>query len=250
MDHKDKPEAKISTAKITPNKKNATHVTGTGEKFNTALLKKNEFAMIIFGALLLTLIVFFLFFRSPDIKSDIKSDIKQDTKTETVEKNTSSSSFTDLEKRIENLEQALQAGENSFGSANDQSTDGVKDIDPIKERVTRLETAFLVKFDSLTERMGKIETSISQIKAGPGAVIPSKALPIKAVPPKVESKPLIPVKKAVKKEKKASVSHAVQKGETLYSISKKYNTSVDTLRKLNNMSDNAKIYPGNNIIIR
>lgn len=233
MDHKDKPEAKISTIKIKPNKKKATHVPGTGEKFNTSLLKKNEFALILFGALLLTLIVFFIFFRSPD------------TKPESVEKNTSSPSFTDLEKRIENLEQALQAEENSLGSAVDQSTDGMKDIDPIKERVTRLETAFLVKFDSLTERMGKIETSISQLKARPVAVIPPKA-----VPPKFEPKPVTPVKKAVKKEKKASVFHAVQKGETLYSISKKYNTSVDALRKLNNLSGTAKIYPGNNILIR
>ncbi len=233
MDHKDKPERKMPTTKIKSNKKKPAEVPGSNEKFNTSLLKKNEFALILFGALLLTLIVFFLFFRSSD------------TKPESVEKNTSSPSFADLEKRIENLEQALQSGENSLGSADDQSTDGMKDIDPIKERVTRLETAFLVKFDSLTERMGKIETSISQLKVKPVAVIPSKALP-----PKVKSRPVAPVKKAVKKEKKASVFHAVQKGETLYSISKKYNTSVAALRKLNNLSSTAKIYPGNNILIR
>ncbi len=93
--------------------------------------------------------------------------------------------------------------------------------------------------------MGKIETSISQLKARPVAVIPSKALPSKVKP-----RPVAPVKKAIKKEKKASVFHAVQKGETLYSISKKYNTSVAALRKLNNLSSTAKIYPGNNILIR
>ncbi|MBC2705866.1 MAG: LysM peptidoglycan-binding domain-containing protein [Desulfobacula sp.] len=54
----------------------------------------------------------------------------------------------------------------------------------------------------------------------------------------------------MKKTKSASVFHTVQKGETLYSISKKYNTSIASLLKLNNLSANAKIYPGSKMIVR
>jgi LysM repeat protein len=50
--------------------------------------------------------------------------------------------------------------------------------------------------------------------------------------------------------KPATRYHTVRKGETLYSISKKYNTSVNALRKLNHLSANDKIYPGTNILVR
>ena len=54
----------------------------------------------------------------------------------------------------------------------------------------------------------------------------------------------------LKKEKKESIFHTVQKGETLFSISKKYNTSVEALKKLNNLPANAAIFPGNNILVK
>lgn len=42
----------------------------------------------------------------------------------------------------------------------------------------------------------------------------------------------------VKTEQSAGLSHRVIKGDTLYSLSKRYNTSVDTIKKLNNLSSN------------
>lgn len=90
--------------------------------------------------------------------------------------------------------------------------------------------------------MKKIEKNISLLKNKQAATMT----------PKTKSKPKssISVKKAVKKEKKATMFHTVQKGETLYYISKKYNTTIAVLRKLNNLSTTAKIYPGDNILIR
>ncbi|WP_299982586.1 LysM peptidoglycan-binding domain-containing protein [Desulfobacula sp.] len=220
MKPKGNPESKTPTTKTNIN----------GQKtIGAALLNKNEFTLIILGALLLTIIIFFLFFRSSD------------PKVEPVQKIVLSTSFTDLEKRIEKIEQALQLKEMSSGSARDNTEKGMPGIDPIKERVTRLETAFSVKFDALIERMGKIENSISLFKNKPAATV---------VTPKPEPKLLTPIKKALKKEKKVSMFHTVQKGETLYSISKKYNTSIAGLLKLNNLSADAKIYPGNKIIVR
>ena len=225
MKLKGKPESKISATKTNIHKKRTSEVRDGDKKFGASLLNKNEFTLILLGALLLTIIIFFLFFRSSD------------SKVEPVKKSVSTTSFTDLEKRIEKIEQALELKEKFSGSAKGNAEKAMPGIDPIKERVARLETAFSSKFDSLTVRMDKIEKNISLFKNKPAAT---------AETPKSS----IPIKKAMKKTKSASVFHTVQKGETLYSISKKYNTSIASLLKLNNLSANAKIYPGSKMIVR
>lgn len=222
------PESKIPTTQTNTNKKKISEARNAEKKFNPSVLKKNEFALIIIGALLLTIIIFFFFFRSSG------------SKIEPIKKNSSNISFADLEKRMDSIEQALQLKEKPGQSPGQKMIKDGSGIDPLQERVTRLETAFLVKFDSLIERIGKIENSISQLKNMPAAL----------VTPKPVLKQVIPEKKAVKKEKKDTMFHTVKKGETLYSISKKYNTSIAALQKLNNLSPTAKIYPGNNILIR
>nr|NJM01158.1 LysM peptidoglycan-binding domain-containing protein [Desulfobacula sp.] len=95
----------------------------------------------------------------------------------------------------------------------------------------------------MIERIGKIEKQIAQLAAKPD-VTPD------ATEPKPGAAVSAPEKKVVKKEKKESIFHTVQKGETLFSISKKYNTNVEALRKLNNLSNDAAIFPGNNILVR
>ena len=45
------------------------------------------------------------------------------------------------------------------------------------------------------------------------------------------------------------VIHIIEKGDTLYSISKKYNTPVDSILKKNNLSDPSKIKIGQKLII-
>ena len=234
MRTKGKPESKIPTTKTNTNRKRSPKVQAGEKKIDTALLKKNEFALIIFGALILTVIIFFLFFRSSGPKPGPVNKIALGTST----------SIAELDKRIKKIEQALQLRGKQGQSPLNKTVKNVSGADRLEERVTRLETAFLVKFDSLSERMGKIENSISQLKN----------MPATAVRPKPVAKPAASVKKAVKKavkkEKKTPLFHTVQKGETLYSISKKYHTSVAALRKLNNLSAKAKIYPGNNILVR
>jgi membrane-bound lytic murein transglycosylase D len=48
---------------------------------------------------------------------------------------------------------------------------------------------------------------------------------------------------ADKKEAKVKI-HTVQKGETLYRISRQYKLSVEQLRQYNKLDANASIYPG------
>jgi membrane-bound lytic murein transglycosylase D len=58
----------------------------------------------------------------------------------------------------------------------------------------------------------------------------------------------IPVTTTTKKTSGSSKTHTVKSGETLYSISKMYNTSVAKLKSINSLSDN-KIVPGQKLRI-
>jgi membrane-bound lytic murein transglycosylase D len=53
-----------------------------------------------------------------------------------------------------------------------------------------------------------------------------------------------------KKSASTHVYHVVQKGETFYSISRKYNITVDMLHKLNHFSKQPTIYPGDKLIVK
>lgn len=69
---------------------------------------------------------------------------------------------------------------------------------------------------------------------------------------KIKKSDLRKYKKEIKKRKPKSVSvkaHTVKKGETLYSISKKYNIAVQQLKKANNLSSNT-ISIGQKLIIK
>jgi len=58
--------------------------------------------------------------------------------------------------------------------------------------------------------------------------------------------------KAAQKEKAASSGkkvHTVQKGETIYGISKKYGMKPDDLRKLNNLGAEDTVKPGQKLVV-
>ncbi len=64
--------------------------------------------------------------------------------------------------------------------------------------------------------------------------------------PEPKAKPPTPPKPAASVEKKY---HTVQKGETLYGISKKYGISVEELRKLNNLSKDPSLRTGQKLLV-
>ena len=70
----------------------------------------------------------------------------------------------------------------------------------------------------------------------------------KQKPPAVEpkAKPSLPPSPAVSAEKKY---HTVQKGETLYRISRKYRISVEELRRLNNLSEDRPLRAGQKLVV-
>ena len=123
------------------------------------------------------------------------------------------------------------------------------DVDPnatlarLQQQISRLEAAAQVKFDSLTERVGNLEQKLSAVSKQAAAPEPVK---------KDLKKNTLMVKKSTAEQDKktATVFHTVKKGETLWSISRKYKTTVAALRKRNNLTQDAQIYPGTSIAVR
>jgi LysM repeat protein len=239
MKPKNKPGSNISTTQSDNNQKK---YKSDPESMNlgASLLKKNEFAVIILGALVVTVIVFFVFFKS--------SDPNPNALTDQPSSQTATESFEALEKRIGDIEsvlktlQAQQPG-TLTGTAPAETA-------PLEQKFKQLETSASVKFDSLIERMGNVEKQIRSLNQK----FNTQSVPVKA-PAAVKSPQKTPSKKIVKKSPKPPVEkvamfHTIQKGETLWSIAKKYQTSVANLRKLNKMSSDATIYPGTNILVR
>ena len=93
------------------------------------------------------------------------------------------------------------------------------------ERLTRLET-------TVSMRVERIEQALSTLQAK-------------------QTKPQPKTKKVTKPTtiKKESITHVVKSGDTLYAISRRYDTSIDQLRKDNKLNKNSTINPGQKLII-
>lgn len=237
MKQKPKPASKIPTTQKNTNQKKKVKPEG-GLDMGSSLLKKNEFTLIIVGALVVTVLVFFLFFRSSDPEIADSSPSAGMSKVDQG-----------LETRIAALEVSLaKIASSPVQESSKGSSKGVADLD---QRVTRLETAVNLKLDSMIERMTRLEAKVAKKATVPvkkAAAKPTTVTKVSKPAPVPEKAPV--KKKAVQPKKKTSQFHTVAKGETLWSISQKYNTSVAAIRKLNNLTPNDKIYPGNNILVR
>ncbi len=248
MSKKPASESKIPTTGKNSNRKKQISSESDMDSGNS-LLKRNEFAMILGAALVITILAFFWFFKGPSGKKDPDSQAFSEDKAAQVD-------APGFESRISALEVSLAKLMSSSGQ--DASLISSKAVMDLDDRVTRLETAVNLKLDTLIERMGKLEARLNRQKAV-AQISAAKVTP--AVKPKAEAKPAAPVpekvavktvkpKKVTTPKKKPSQFHTVQKGETLYSISRKYKISVGALRKLNNLTLDDKIYPGNNLLVR
>lgn len=229
------PMSKISTTLTSATQKKNPKESGP-MGLSISLIRKNEFALILGGALVMTLLVFFLFFRSSDSKTQDKSGAA------TI------GSLAELDTRIQAIEAALERIQRESDSSTDPKTALEAALNPLHQTVSRIENTHTVKFDSLTERMGKLEQQILDLDKKPGTSV------AKASPPAVTPKAVSPPEKkpaakpTVQQDKK--IFHTVQKGETLWGIAQKYQTSVDALRKLNKMPADAELHSGAKIQVK
>jgi LysM repeat protein len=110
------------------------------------------------------------------------------------------------------------------------------------------------KISGFEKQLEEIQGKISSQTQDPGLIqrlesLEQRLLTLekqKQAPIETKLKPQSLAKKVSTTEKKY---HVVQKGETLYKIAKKYNISVDELRKLNGLPEGKPIKLGQKILI-
>jgi LysM repeat protein len=114
-----------------------------------------------------------------------------------------------------------------------------KEIASISDRIAQLEANLNRKVDQLAKDMTK-----------PAPKPPEPAAPrAEAAVPKPEAaspKPAAPAK--TEKNSKPKL-HAVQKGDTIYGISRKYGIATDQLMKMNKLGPNDPIKPGQQLVV-
>ncbi len=253
--------------KIPFSKQPAPETMSPGKKPHTtdrkvSLLKKNELLLIFVCALLVTGVVFFVFFRSPG---------------DPPSKNRTAHDTSLLEQRINALESKIEKME---GASLNQihSGESSRQLFELEQKISRVESGAMLKIDALISRTDTAEQRISRVEKKLDAVSlksrQGKASWVKEVPDsgkpsapssgKTDTNAGIvkkkPAEKLVKKtarvsppkkpQKPAPMFHTVQKGETLWSISQKYKTTVDALRKLNHLTKDDPIYTGISILVR
>ena len=129
-----------------------------------------------------------------------------------------------LQSKLANLEQKLFSLE--------------KQITELQGKVSTLgpDPVFLQQLDALAQKVQALEEQkqpAAATKAKPSVRSKSEA--------ETKAKPPAPSKPAASADKQY---HTVQKGDTLYGISKKYKVSVEDLRKLNNLSKDQALRAG------
>jgi LysM repeat protein len=229
MKHKEKPASKIPTTQTNTNRKKKTDSSSAGPwGVKTALFKMNDTTLIIAGAFIVTLVVFFVFlFGSSGSKTDTVASPPDDTRLQAVET------------RLADLEESLAAMESRLTST--PGTNVNTQLAEMRKQISTLESGILVRMESLARRMGRLEETPA------AAEQPVQDSPrIVTVNPDIQEKPSAPAQTA----ETAQRFHTVEKGETLWRISQKYDTTVDRLRQLNNLAPDADIYPGTKIRVR
>jgi LysM repeat protein len=142
----------------------------------------------------------------------------------------SSRQLAQLEERIQMLEERLD----KFEAIDEKVTriwEQAKSYETFKDRFERSEASTSLRMDHLTMSLESMQKQLSKIHS----------------PVAAKAKPAAP--KTAPSTAPQPQYHVVQSGDTLYSISKKYNLEVDQLLRLNHMQPDSVIQPGQKLIV-
>lgn len=115
-----------------------------------------------------------------------------------------------------------------------------KDLAALAERLNQIESGVNKKIDQIGKEAAKPPAKTPEAPAPKSDPIPSKA---EAPPTKTAPAP-------AKADKDAKArTHEVQKGETLYGISRRYGMTVDQVLKLNHITLKDPIKPGQKLLV-
>lgn len=141
----------------------------------------------------------------------------------------SSQQLTALNERLQKLEERLDKYE-AIDEKVTRIWEQAKSFEKFKDRFDRSEASTSLRMDHLTMSLETLQKQLNETQA---------PITIQAAPKQDDTK---------KAEKKIQY-HQVQAGETLYSISKKYNLEVEQLLKMNEMKPGSVIQPGQKLVV-
>ena len=142
----------------------------------------------------------------------------------------SSQQMAQLEERIQTLEERLD----KFEAIDEKVTriwEQAKSFETFKDRFERSEASMSLRMDHLTMSLESMQKQLGKVHAPVAATVKTTA---PKTAPSTTPQPQY---------------HVVQSGDTLYSISKKYNLEVDQLLQLNHMNPDSVIQPGQKLIV-
>ncbi|MCF8070315.1 MAG: LysM peptidoglycan-binding domain-containing protein [Desulfobacterales bacterium] len=194
---------------------------GKSDNIGARVFRRFEIPFLILGIAIVILIV--LFFIFPKSKSGVSND-----------------QLAALAVRLNQLEEKLINIEDKL-IINNNTNDQADLIEGINTRSAKFESTISSQVEDLSKEVKQLEKSIKQISA---AKVKAEPAPVKTV----ESTPAKPVETPTVKASGATYHH-VQKGETVYRISKQYGLTPDQLRTLNKLENDA-IYPGQKLLVK
>ncbi|MFU8769318.1 MAG: LysM peptidoglycan-binding domain-containing protein [Desulfotignum sp.] len=226
----EKPAPKIPISPTTTNRKKKPD-TGTGPwASRSALFKKNETTLIIAGALVLTLVLFLIFFRSSAPKTPPAVVGLEDARLQ------------EMADRLASVEQSVASLNRTLASVAENRSDSTAgaDLSQVRTQMASLESGVQARIEALTGQVARLEKSVAEAKT-----------PVLTAKPEIQEKKTAvqPAQGAAEKPADSGF-HTVKKGETLWRISQEYGTTVARLRQLNNLATDADIYPGTKIRVR
>jgi LysM repeat protein len=206
-------------------------------------LQKYEVIIMLLGAGIISVLIFFVFLKPSGDNNQFAS--KSDSEPVTVE------DFQEQIDRLANMVEKSSLKENKKSKNTTQQNKSPNiSYDDHEKRIERIEASLSIKYETLAGRINRLESSIEKLSRKLDSYKKAKATPVKVVKkPLVKTSKKSKTKKAVVK-KKESIFHTVKKGDTLYSLSKQYGTSVTQLEKINHLPKNANIYPGDNLLVK
>lgn len=190
----------------------------TASEDNTA--KRSLKPVLIAGGGLLVAVIVVLMFLSGSPKSAEKDQIKS------------------IETRLKQIEEKLAKLEwIDTGMARLDRKE--KDFAGLAERMTQMESSLNRRIDQLGKEAAR-----------PGAKHEPATAKTESAPPRPEAAPAksAPASAKAEKDSKAKV-HVVEKGETLYGISRRYGIPADQLFKLNHLSPKDPIRVGQKLVL-
>jgi len=125
-------------------------------------------------------------------------------------------------------------------------------LDPLKDQINRVEESIKLFNKLVTEGKFSVKEINTPLPALPREItdsVPTVRPPVEQTEPSaIETKPLPP---SPPKEifQNLEQYHKVERGETLYRISKRYGISVEELRRLNKLQDGQSIQTGQKLLV-